>query len=51
MAIRTYEQLKQKTREGRGFNAPGAAENLQFLQDIFDRAAAPAPISTGSNNI
>ena len=42
MAIRSYEQLKQKTQEGKGFNAPGAAENLQFLQNIFNRAAASA---------
>lgn len=42
MAIRTYEQLRQKTQAGRGFNAPGAAEDLQFLQDIFNRTAATA---------
>ena len=41
MAI-NLDQLKQKTREGKGFNAPGAAEKLRFLQNIFDRAAKAA---------
>ena len=41
MAI-NLDQLKQKTREGKGFNAPGAAEKLRFLQNIFARAAKTA---------
>ena len=41
MAI-NLDQLKQKTREGKGFNASGAAEKLRFLQNIFDRAAKTA---------
>ena len=41
MAV-TLEQLKQKTQNGQGFNAPGAAENLRFLQQMFDRAAKEA---------
>ena len=41
MAI-TFDQLKQKTQQQKGFNAPGAAAKLQFLQGVFDRAAKAA---------
>ena len=41
MAI-TLDELKKKTRKGKGFNAPGAAENLRFLKDIFRRAEKTA---------
>ena len=41
MAI-TLDQLKQKTQQQKGFNAPGAAAKLQFLQGVFDRAAKAA---------